>query len=69
MCDEAVCFFKVWMRVKGEERPNPFLCLIIVLAQGELSVNHGIWIHWLRAAWLKVELNAAQLQTMCFVHS
>lgn len=25
------------MRVKGEERPNPFLSLIIVLAQEELN--------------------------------
>lgn len=34
------CFFGFCLRVKGEQCPNPFLFLIIVLAQGELSVNH-----------------------------
>lgn len=38
MCD--ACFFAFWLRVKGEQCPNPFLSLIIVLAQEELSVNH-----------------------------
>lgn len=39
-CMSDVCFFGFWLRLKGEQRPNPFLSLIIVLAQGELSVNH-----------------------------